>query len=272
MHEKYNFLKIQKTFKVKNKKTQCYAICQICGKDYYGTLATVKFNHTVSCGCLSNIRRKFSKDIIYDYFDDLNSEAVNYWGGFLFGDGCIDKKNSLKICLTSNNNSPDFLRKLSQFIFNKDNVRIYENQTRCLLGVNNCKEINENLKKFGIIYNKTYKGILKIPNKKMASHVIRGYFDADGWFSKRNDGYNSYILGLCSYLKENLEVVVSYLPFECKIRKYSNKNLYYISIAKQKSILDFINYFEPIDKNLCFNYKWDKLWSFKQLMLNDWKK
>ena len=271
MRQVYNYLEI---LEVKKGIGPSRAICKclLCGRVCEKSLSSIKCGHVKSCGCLSRENRFVlgHNNTPVNYFEDLNDEGVNYWGGFIFGDGSVDTQNKLQVCLTYNNDSPEFLTRLSNFIFGFDAVNHYPEKLKAHFQVTS-KRLLEGLSKFGTKPNKTYDHSLIIPNKKMALHVIRGYFDADGWFSKstyehkKYGPYCSYNIGICSYLSENLEIVSSYLPTKPKVHRYSRKNqLYEIRVSGREGIEATTNYLQPINKEYCFNYKWDKIWAWQK--------
>ena len=197
-------------------------------------------------------------------FFDRNDESTYYWAGFLFGDGCVNNKGGLTICLSNSNGGYNHLQKLSKFIYGQDYVCKYIDN--CHLSAYN-SIILKNLSNFNILPNKTYNCIFGIPDETYVQHFIRGYFDADGWASYqickyKEHRYRYLTLGLCSYLKENMEIVSKYLPMRSFINKKKKQELYELRVYAQKDVRKFIEFMSPVDRELCLEYKWSKLWNF----------
>jgi len=162
--------------------------------------------------------------------------------GFLFGDGNIDSNGKLQVCLSSKDSG--LLTQLSIFLFDKDYINRYNN--RCHLQYSNL-EIQKPLSRYGIIPGKTENSVLILP-EKYKSDFIRGYFDADGWYSskdyKHKNGkfYPKYVWGICSYLLENLEIINRELPVQGRIAKKKKQELYELRFQSKKDIEEVRNY------------------------------
>lgn len=258
-------LHIDRVF-MKDGKTRAECTCS-CGAKTTKVLAMMKIGHVSSCGCLAKATRflKEHGNTLVNTLGDVSQESTAYWGGFLFGDGSVDTGNKLQVCLTSNNGSPDYLRKLSGLLFSKDVINVYEHMTRCHLQATS-DELCKNLTKFGIVPNKTKVSVFTIPEGAKPSHVIRGYFDADGWFSMTNQkGYVVCNWGLCSYLSESLEVVQYHLPVRATLSKKKNQELFELRIGNRADISEVTDWLRPDSRENCFPYKWDKICNFQNL-------
>ncbi|NBW09724.1 MAG: hypothetical protein EBR82_17045 [Caulobacteraceae bacterium] len=244
-----------------DKNNHTVAICRCsCGNICQKKLSMIKIGHIKSCGCLGKATR-FTKNSKHRLLNDFSKDSPisNYWAGFLFGDGNIDDSNKLQICLGLE--SLDHLKKFSYFLLDKDIVKVYSD--RCQFQITS-DVIANNLKKFGIVPRKTYNSHLILPkSKKLHSHFLRGYLDADGWISikktkKSKKIYESYSIGFCSYLKTNLDIVaqsISASKTEC--RKIKNRNLYELKYDSKKDINIVINYL--FDKTIYLEHKWEKI-------------
>lgn len=244
-----------------------YAICKCdCGNKTTITLNSIKKNHTTSCGCRGKETR-YKKDSslrkIYNYFDKLTPESA-YWAGFIFGDGSVSKNGTIQIGLSVHTKgTPEHLLKLSKWIFKKDYRLWYKDL--CVLQINNT-QITKNLKKYGIIRNKTYDSCLIFPDKYQ-QHFLRGYFDADGWFTARKQHvkgkyYDVFSWGLCSYLQQNLLLAKNIIPVPCILTKKNNQELWEIRINRKTDLLQLIDFLGTSDTKICYKRKWDKLWKF----------
>lgn len=266
-------LYIDKVGKKGNTATYATCLCD-CGKTTSTTLNAVKRGHTKSCGCVgisTRFEKNSTKREILNFFEEITPETC-YWAGFIFGDGSISKDGGLQVGLSMHTpHTQDHLKKMSIFFYGQDYRLFYKDL--CILQVRHT-DIAKNLQQFGIIPNKTYDGHLILPTQYQ-SDFIRGYFDADGWFTIRQQYnkqfkkyYDSQNWGLCSYLRKNLEIVQETLPVESYIIKKKTQTLYELRVYKRDDLCHLINYLNPIDKNLCYFRKWEKLWNFQQKYQN----
>jgi hypothetical protein len=118
----------------------------------------------------------------------------------------------------------------------------------------------KNLSKFGIVPRKTYNSTIILPkNKKLHKHFIRGYLDADGWISIKKDRTYEYVnIGICSYLKDNLDIVAKNIPVPDKEpKKIKTRNLYELRYYSKTDIEKVINYL--FDDSVYLEIKWKKI-------------
>ena len=199
-----------------------------------------KGNKFCSNECSGNFRRR---PVIANMADD--NPEVYYWAGFLFGDGCVDESGKLQVCLSDKD--VQHMRCLSMFLFGVDYTNVYPG--RCHLQVTDTSLCHE-LRRFGIVPNKTYLSTFTIPREVYARDFVRGYFDADGWYStgkypnKRNGQlYAKQVVGLCSYLEKNMLLVNGLMPTPGSILKKKSQELYelrWTSRAAVQTVRDFL--------------------------------
>lgn len=219
--------------------------CKQCGLIFHRH----KSRKAVYCSsdCANNHKRR---KILPNF--SIDSSENCYWAGFLFGDGSIDDSGKLQLCLGVKDTL--HAKKFSQFIFGYDFVNVYSD--RCHIQCTSVKLASE-LSRFGIKPNKTYNSSLILP-KRFTKDFIRGFFDADGWYTKasyKNKGngkyYDKTILGICSYLPENLELINSYLPLQGTLSKKKSQELYELrwqSKSKIKEIRNFLSGTPKLDR------------------------
>jgi hypothetical protein len=253
--KKFNNLLILDLKSDKNNHTIAKCKCD-CGKICNKKLSMVKIGHVKSCGCLAQKNRftKNSKHKLLNNFSE-NNKISTYWAGFLFGDGSIDTNNKLQVCLGLD--SKKHLQKLSIFLIGKDIVKTYND--RCQFQITN-DTLAKNLSKFGIVPRKTYNSSIILPkNKKLHKHFIRGYLDADGWISLKKDRTYEYVnIGICSYLKDNLDIVAKNIPVPNKeAKKIKRRNLYELRYYSKKDVNLVINYL--FDDSIYLETKWKKI-------------
>lgn len=185
--------------------------------------------------CSSKCSEDHKRRTPIDLFREDTPEAM-YWMGFIFGDGSVDDRGKLQVCLSQKDE--DHLEKLSLFIFGEDVVNRY--QDRCHLQAS-YKDLTGRLAKFGIVPRKTYASKMVLPDY-YPMDFLRGFFDADGWYTEkeylRPDGvpYVKRILGFCSYLEETLEVVKYHLGMKQKITKKKKQHLFELKSQGKKEI------------------------------------
>jgi len=257
----FKFLTITNIVK-HHKKT--YAVCDcLCGNKSKSILISYILNgHTTSCGCRSKVglfTKNTKRPILNDF--SVMSPEVCYWAGFIFGDGSVDIKHKLQIGLASD--CYEHLVKFSMFLCGQNYVGQYK--THCHFQITD-EVLIKNFQKFGIIPNKTYIQSLKIPTE-YTKDFIRGYFDADGWFSmgrelnkKYNRYYPRYCFGLCSFLEQNLIEINDHLPI--KFNFCHKPRLHEIRSGSTHNIYTTVKFLEPEHKELCLSKKWNKIWDF----------
>lgn len=205
-----------------------------------------------------------TKHTIINDFSTLTPES-SYWAGFIFGDGCIKTHNRLCIELTGRDDETiKHLKKLSMFVCGNDYVRItvkkniyYKNginKKTCTFELSD-KNICNNLSKFGIIPRKTYCSHLILP-QKYKSDFIRGYFDADGSFTK------ACVISFLSLLPENLYIINKEFPVQVNVRAYHyppKRKCYKLVIGAKNEVKSVLEYMCTNNKNICFEKKWNRI-------------
>ncbi len=136
---------------------------------------------------LSEAQRKYR--VVEDFFKDIDSEEKSYWLGFLMADGSISERNEINLklswkdrfhiekyrkCLGSNHP----IRSLTTFL--PATGRHYRMATMTIISF----EMVNDLKKWGIVPNKTLMESFPCIDGRFASHFIRGVFDGDGSIGK----------------------------------------------------------------------------------------
>src|SRR5713226_5748131 len=118
-------------------------------------------------------------------FDAINNEEAAYWIGFIAADGNVSN-GRLRIGLSTKD--ADHIRKFSRWL--APDMPIYAGTNNLGRPVSTfdigSKHLVETLSRYGIVPRKTYvmKRLPSIPDTLMR-HFLRGYIDADGYFSMR---------------------------------------------------------------------------------------
>lgn len=198
---------------------------------------------------ISNINRAKGKNKDYFYTQSSN---MAWLLGFLASDGCVRKdRNEIKIGLSKVDK--EILEKIKQELQIENAISEYvtaEGFESVTLQWT-CKEHKEELAKYSIIPEKTFK--LKPPyalDKKYWIDYIRGYFDGDGSVNLiHNKEQLSLRWQVCSATPEILQFIVDYLYEEFHIPKVNiqtqkrpNHELYVIQYSTNatKSIYNIL--------------------------------
>jgi Mor family transcriptional regulator len=161
---------------------------QICGR--YGVNDQTVYNILQRNGVTR--RTQSEAAIVYPRnehaFDVIETEEAAYWLGFIAADRNVHN-GRLRIGLSTKD--ADHLRKFTSWL--APEMPIYAGVNNLGRRVSTCdigsKYLVETLGKYGIVPRKTYvmKQLPSIPHSLMR-HFLRGYIDADGYFSLRTQG------------------------------------------------------------------------------------
>lgn len=176
------------------------------------------------------------------WFQNIDCEEKAYFLGFLFADGYIGNKDNNqydirfelkyedKYILDEFVNVLKIKNKTFTIEQNKNNVvhKYYRIQF-------NCKEMVEDLYKYGLIYKKNNRKEIKNINHIFIRHFLRGYFDGDGCLD------NDCIISICAHddFAMQLKNIFCKYGFLCKIKKKSNISIVVLSAKQKKKIYQF---------------------------------
>lgn len=190
----------------------------------------------------NNVSYDHKKRWSYDAKAFLNDNAASfYWAGFLAADGWVSEKGDLSFGLQSRDKKA--VHDFKKYIGSDCNVeKTKRNDFLCVRL--RCKEIVNNLTRFGIVPKKSL--IYKIPKEIQASnyfrHFIRGYFDGDGCASI----VNGYLKWSVSGTPDTCEAIRTYLCMTLKLRSngyiHDRKTYCVLYFADQKDLLLINNY------------------------------
>lgn len=146
-------------------------------------------------------------------FNEIITEQDAYWLGFLLADGYIsdgakpfvqiklgekDYNHLKKFCDYMQYNSYEVIKKTTGGAYTKDNI--------CYVIKISCKQLSENLKKYGLHGAKSGKEIpYLLNNVELEKHYIRGIIDGDGWIRSTQTGF-----GICGSYKV-MEYIKNYI-------------------------------------------------------------
>ncbi len=210
------------------------------------------------------VRWPKNKDVVHDFFDNINSEIKAYLFGFFLADGCVSDNYRIAIMLA---NTDEYIIDLyKQYICPKapkkvNNCKIGAVNRKPQVGIriNSYKIVNA-LAKYGVGPRKTYADI-QIPNidESLVHHVIRGYFDGDGCISLRLTGKDKGLaaISICNGSDSILKSINSYIPKGIKTSILYRKNYATLNIRTQNHIIEFGKYMYK-DANFYLQRKKDK--------------
>ena len=136
------------------------------------------------------------REIRHNFFNNINFEEQAYLLGFIFADGCInEERHTLSININKQDQYIiDLLKDISPEAYTREQksyksiatVRGRQVKNHGSIRTNiSSKILIEDLKKYGVIQNKTYTDMHLpiVSDDILLKHFIRGYFDGDGCFT-----------------------------------------------------------------------------------------
>ncbi len=202
-----------------------------------------------------------------NYFENIDTPDKAYFLGLLTADGSINKNT---ICIYLQERDSGILRKFKDYIQTNSPLdkRIRKFPQSSLIGfhVTSPKIVND-LSKWGVVKNKTFKTYFPPIAEELWNHFIRGVFDGDGCIWTGNANRNWSTIGAVT-ITGNLELmnaIQDILVKECRLQK--NKinlklckdgvigNLVY---GGNKQVLRIKNYLYKDCRNLYLTRKLEK--------------
>lgn len=187
-----------------------------------------------------------------------------YFLGLMFADGSTAKRsNGISLGLvTSDEPILDvFISELEA----KDNYKMYRRPRETRNGTNaspfsvlciNSKTIRQSLVKLGVVPRKSFIDIdFPCIPKEYCSDFIRGHFDGDGSIFVTSQGYPKItIVGSRKFMIELSKLISFECNIPCPIVKQHQvaKTTYFFDISKRESMVDFLKFIYPEDKQFLF--------------------
>lgn len=186
-----------------------------------------------------------------NFFNEVNSDNVAYWLGFIAADGTIDiQKHRLAFGLSSKDkNHLEVFKKVidcANVITERDTLCTTNGKRypSCYLSLRN-EQIVSDLVKYGIEERKSFKDIdfLSFIPEQYKFSFICGFFDGDGWFVNTD---KSVGMGICG-TQQNIQTIAFYLKNYFNWDKLephkdnSSKATYYFQTSSKYKLLDFVN-------------------------------
>lgn len=185
----------------------------------------------------------YNPEFVHNYFSKIDTEEKAYFLGLILTDGNIFKtkdgrQTSISICFKSTD--AYLLDKLKQAV--QTNTMLVEDKRGCTTLAFRSNEMANDLKKYGIVPNKSLISILPIIDRVYMPHLIRGIFDGDGSvqssLNKRTNkhyhrlhftGSNFLIEQLKAYLIQEIHIgdrKIEYQPSYCTVAWNSINDVY----------------------------------------------
>jgi hypothetical protein len=166
---------------------------------------------------VSAIRRKNTFD--QNFFREINTENRAYLLGFILGDGCNYKNQSLRILLHKRDiELLDFTKNIMSF-----SGRIYCSRKNYVELVLHSELLMADLIKCGVVTNKTHN--MTIPDTQYKRDLLRGLFDSDGCvYIHQNIGQSTVAIvghqNTCEWVKKTLKESIDISGNIYKVRNH----------------------------------------------------
>lgn len=207
-----------------------------------------------------------------NYFDEIDSEDKAYFLGFIIADGCI-YKNRLKISIKSID--IDVLEKFKRFIDGNFSINLQTQiSTYGMLQTSTIEissgSIVEALARLGVSERKTETATLPNIRPDLIRHMIRGYMDGDGSFTKYlNRGVHiKYGMNFCGspetleFLRNHLRTIHGSEGSLSKRRKDSESRVLQLCYSGGLTVKKYLHYLYN-DANVFLDRKMQK---FKDML------
>jgi hypothetical protein len=213
----------------------------------YGCDRTTIYYWLNKLGCArSNAEAKRKYHVNHEVFASVDTEAVAYWLGFLFADGCIYRKNdggNPRLSLALAEADKDHLHKFNAFMSSNHPIH-YDGRRKCVRLEFVSAKLFEDLRAWGCRPNKSLHLHLPRLSFPLMQHFIRGYFDGDG--SAYTSGqYNTPNLSFCSNV-EFLEGIANCIfvktNAEGNLYKHTTSDTYYLVYRGEYKVQAVVRY------------------------------
>lgn len=170
----------------------------------------------------------------FRYFNEIDTEEKAYWLGFIYADGFIESKRKhgeQKMGITLSSKDKAHLEKFKSSIGATNPILDYVGSgfgptsvfSKILL---TSQDTVEDLKKHGVVEQKTFKTTFPKIEEELIPHFIRGYFDGDGTISVYEDSFKFGFSGSLDFLTS----IKSFFS-ESEAKVLQDKNIYCFKIG-----------------------------------------
>lgn len=221
---------------------------------------------------LRSISEHYNPNLKHDFFNKIDNEYKAYFLGFLITDGNIsspDNKNNKptkSVRLSLNSVDKYIIEEFKTQLNLSENKNIIDDNRGCSTLTIYSNPMCEDLEKYGVVCNKTWKTYLPKLDEYMMPHLIRGLIDGDGWITKFKTSKNKkgYGLGFCG----NKELVLELRDYLCdkldiyRVKETIKDKLYSVKWGSKNDILKICEYIYS-DSNVYLTRKYD---TYKQIL------
>lgn len=179
--------------------------------------------------------KRLNPNLKEDFFSQIDTPAKAYWLGWLITDGCVTKKNAISLTLQKRDLS--ILQKFEKDLGLVGKIKVFNSNyyrfSFC------CRKMVDDLKKYGIVPNKTMTVRLPQLNTELIPHLLRGCIDGDGGIAKTTSrGKNGYELSFCGnyFCVSDFNQLVSCLTHIKPKNITKNNNIFRVRWSSLKEI------------------------------------
>jgi transposase len=182
-------------------------------------------------------------DLNVSYFNKIDSEQKAYWLGFITADGgIVNSRLTIKLATKDKSHLEKFVAELEtdQPIFDTISDRKGTLTASSYICISSKLIVND-LKKYGIIPNKSLREVYYNCSSDLQRHYLRGLFDGDGSIGKVKYGWLTTMCGsngLINEFKNHLVEKLNVKPQKLRCQK----NLWYLSFGKKNDVKLILNY------------------------------
>ena len=209
-------------------------------------------------------------EIDFNFFKKINNEFKAYFLGLAYADGNLSR-NCIDISLVYTDRQ--ILEDISKVIYGKVilserkskkvvlNSYVYNNKKQYRFIIT-CKSIANDLKKHGLIENKTFTIRMPKLKKELLRHFIRGYMDGDGciFIDKNNSTHKIHIISNQNFCNDIKNVINNVLNISSYVNNKKG-DVFSFDIYGKLQVLTFLDWIYK-DCTIKLNRKFDK---YKQL-------
>lgn len=182
------------------------------------------------------IKRHYKQVFNECYFDNIDTSNKAYLLGFLYADGCVDKKNT--ISFTIHQDDKEILEMYVSELQATNQITYVKNKPHVRIAFCS-KHMCDTLIDLGCGHNKT--NCLEFPDipERYKYDFIRGFMDGDGCVSITNRNNHKYINLSFTGTRKMMEALKIFFEVDNPITFY--KNAYTLHIGKTKDIIRILN-------------------------------
>lgn len=174
-------------------------------------------------------------------FDEINDEHTAYWLGFIYADGCVNRR-TLSVALKASDKK--YLTKLKGFLKSEAPIHNYiRNEKYKVVGVDfTDRHLARRLRELGIVTGRTKPDnmLSQIPNH-LVQHWIRGLFDGDGAAHKNKAISFCGSYRLMEFVRSALHRQAGANP-DLAISKHRTAKIYYLRFSGRRVALNIADY------------------------------